>query len=129
LDAVAEHVADQEPPPDEVVQAHPADRDLPARRPGRQVGARDDLVLDERDRLPRARSVRVEVPVALEALPGQRTDGVDRVQGLALDRPDVYGDDRWLLHAAMICAAEAARAPGGGTRRSRARRRPDQSGR
>src|SRR5262245_39435468 len=122
LDAVAEHVADQEAPPDEVVQAHPADRDLPARRPGRQVGAHDDLVLDERDRLPRAGSVRVEVPVALEALAGESAYRVDRVQRLALDRPDVDGDDRWLLHAAMICAAEAARPSGSGTRRSRASR-------
>ena len=72
LDAEALDAADREPLADEVVEAHAADDDLPPRlRPG-QADVLEHLGLDQRQRPARAGSVRAEVAVALEPLPGDR---------------------------------------------------------
>src|SRR5262249_8343026 len=74
-------LADAEAPADEVVQAHAAHRDLPARFTLGQAGALDLLGLDERDPFTRRRAVGEEVAIAFESL---ARDCVHRVDGAKL---------------------------------------------
>src|SRR5690242_2541653 len=89
LDAVALDVADAEALPDEVVQPHAADGQLPSRLPRREADSLDLLGLHERQRLARLRPVRAEVAVALEPPPGECAHRLDRAQFAGSLRPEM----------------------------------------
>ena len=86
LDADAFDGADHEALADEVVQAHAADDDLPARLRAREADVLERLRLDQRQRSAGAVAPGAEVTVALEPAAGDGAREVDRRERVR--RPD-----------------------------------------
>jgi hypothetical protein len=107
LYADAFDVTDAKALPNELVQVHAAHRHLPSRFARRQADVLNDFRLHERQRLARWRSLLMEVPVAFEALAGDRAHRVDRPQV-----GDTFGAkmNRFDGHVPILCRTRVAEA-------------------
>jgi hypothetical protein len=96
LDPFTFDVADPEPLADQVVDPHTAHHDLSPGLRARQADVLQSFGLDESQSLTGARPVGEKVAVALQAMAGDGTDGIDRAQRLT--GTDVDGLDVHAIH-------------------------------